>query len=307
MTEKTQKTDIMTKKHPMTILKNQFSTQDVANKFKALETPKMTIQAMQDSITMACRDNPDILTFSPNEILAVFIKSFQWGVLPNTVHQYAYILPNKGYTNKKGQHVAPQLQLQLAYKGMMELLRRNKVEIKSGFICANDTFEYGEDGFETIFKLQRAVGDRGEKTHFYALAKAGDDLFAEVMDNKQIKKIASTAKTSTVWDAHWEEMARKTAIKRLVKHVGFTDRLDSKTLEVFREDTEQVYDGEYEQVETLDEKQIGDLKAIEIIKDVNVLETYKVKEYSEITQSQYKALMAVYHSQGSENNEESTS
>jgi len=106
------------------------------------------------------------------------------------------------------------------YKGLVELVRRSGdvAKIHADVVCDNDTFEHsmGEVTVHT-YDLKK---DRGEPYAAYAQVTLKDgSVQAEIMSKSDIEKIRgkSRAGKSGPWVDHWEEMAKKTAFRRLTK------------------------------------------------------------------------------------------
>lgn len=80
-------------------------------------------------------------------------------------------------------------------------------------------------GFQTQMALalpKSMTADRGKVTHVYAVAKLkGGGVQFEVMSRAEIEKIrqASKAGNTGSWSTHWDEMAKKTVIRRLFKYL----------------------------------------------------------------------------------------
>lgn len=79
--------------------------------------------------------------------------------------------------------------------------------------------------------------DRGKPIGAYAIAKLRDgSLMAEVMDRNEIERVraASRAKDSGPWMAWWDQMARKTVLRRLAKYLP----MDAETAALVQHDAE---------------------------------------------------------------------
>jgi phage RecT family recombinase len=119
-----------------------------------------------------------------------------------------------------GKAVATECQLIIGYRGMIDLARRSGqiVSLSARTVHEKDhfTYRYGLD--ETVEHVP-ANGERGQLTYVYAVAKLKDGgVQFEVMSRNEIDKVRaqSKAKDSGPWVTHFEEMAKKTAIRRLL-------------------------------------------------------------------------------------------
>ena len=162
--------------------------------------------------------NPKLLECYVPTLIGGIIQCSQMGLEPNTVLGHAYLIPF--YNSKKKRTDA---QVIIGYKGLIDLARRSGQinSIAAHAVRKNDDFEY-EYGLTEKLRHVPAEGDRGDITHFYAVAHMKDGGHAfEVMTAAAVTKIrnAGQGKNNPVWSDHFEEMGRKTAIRRLAKYL----------------------------------------------------------------------------------------
>lgn len=158
----------------------------------------------------------------------------QMGLEPNTVLGHAYLVPFN--TKRKdldgNEKWVNSVQVIVGYKGLIDLARRSGqiVSIAAHEVCENDKFElvYGLDE-----KLNHtpAMEERGGVIGFYAVAKLKDGGHAfEFMSRYQVDAIrdasqgwqqAKKFKKEAIhpWLVHFNEMGRKTVIRRLAKYL----------------------------------------------------------------------------------------
>jgi recombination protein RecT len=112
----------------------------------------------------------------------------------------------------------------IGYKGMIDLaLRSGKVtNIEARSIYEND--EYSIDlGTQSTITHKPVIGkDRGSPVAYYAIAKFADGSYQfEVMTIHEIIKIRdkSMGKNAAPWVDHFDEMAKKTVIRRMFKYL----------------------------------------------------------------------------------------
>lgn len=186
-------------------------------------TPERLMKVAQ----VAATTTPGLLECYVPTLINGIIVCAQLGLEPNTVLGHAYLIP---FNNRqKGRKDA---QLIIGYKGLIDLARRSgQIEsIAAHAVRANDKFEF-EYGLDE--KLRHVpAGDASEITHFYAIAKFKDGGHAfEVMTKGQVDAIRAMSKTggssSSPWANHYEEMGRKTVIRRLSKYLPMSIELAS--------------------------------------------------------------------------------
>ena len=122
----------------------------------------------------------------------------------------------------------------LSYKGMRTLMirERNTDEVKAIIIREGDTFEYAEtlEGTTLYYKPANAFVWSGAIKGVFAYSeKKGRRTFV-LMSKGEIDKIRGYAKTQDFWNAHYEQMAKKTAIRRLFDETAFSPLGESNTI-----------------------------------------------------------------------------
>lgn len=159
------------------------------------------------------RKTPALAKCSPESFLGAMIQSSQLGLEPGSALGHCYLIPYKG-----------QVQLQLGYKGMLDLCRRSgEVDaVVARAVFQGDEFKYEFGLDENLKHTPRGEEDPSKITHVYAVAhlKGGAKQF-EVMSRDQVERIRQTSQGANrgPWVDHWEEMARKTVIRRLFKYL----------------------------------------------------------------------------------------
>ncbi len=169
-------------------------------------------------VLTAMSTNPQLAQCTPNSFLGAMMQAAQLGVEPNTPLGQAYLIP---YRN----HGRLECQFQLGYKGLIDLAYRSGeiTDISAHEVHENDTFEY-ELGLTPKLKHVPALHDRGPVILYYAVfhTKSGGYGF-EVMSDEDIrdhmKKFSKAANSSfSPWSSNFDEMAKKTVIKRVLKY-----------------------------------------------------------------------------------------
>jgi len=98
-------------------------------------------------------------------------------------------------------------------------------------VCEHDDFQVLEDdgNGKTIVHHGWGMGPRGSVIGFYARAKKRNgDIDYEFMTSEQVEEVRqqySRAKDSAAWTKSWEEMGKKTVIKRLSKRLPLSSEV----------------------------------------------------------------------------------
>lgn len=129
-----------------------------------------------------------------------------------------YLLPFRN--NKTG---TVECTLIIGYKGMIDLARRSGqiVSLTAHAVFDNDIFEFAYGLNERLDHVP-TLHDRGNLKAVYAVARLqGGGYQFEVMSIKDVEKIRekSKAKSFGPWVTDFEEMAKKTAIRKLFKYL----------------------------------------------------------------------------------------
>ena len=169
-------------------------------------------------VLSAISTNPQLGSCTPQSFLCAMMSAAQLGLEPNTPLGQAYILP---YKNKG----TLEAQFQLGYKGLIDLAYRSgDVEVvQAHIVYENDTFEC-EFGLEPKLTHVPADSNRGKAVKVYAMfkTKAGGYGF-EVMSMDDVKNHAqkyskSFGSSYSPWSTNFEEMAKKTVLKKCLKY-----------------------------------------------------------------------------------------
>lgn len=168
------------------------------------------IQAMQNNSVLA-----DVARRNPGTLIQAMHNCATIGLSLNPALGLAYLVTRK--VNKQDKVL-----LDLSYKGLIDLAMTNEnVEvIDVRLVHEKDEYKPGRMG-EAPYHQYRAFGERGKIIGVYAGAKLnGTWIIAElgIDEVEKIRKcsIAANSKYSP-WNTFYEEMVKKTAIKRLAK------------------------------------------------------------------------------------------
>lgn len=193
--------------------------------------PTKFIRTVMTSIQM----NPELLEADRRSLLACCMKAAQDGLLLDGREASPVI-----FRTKDGAKV----QYMPMLAGVLKRMRNSGdlASISAHVVYENDTFDYELGDNERIIHKPLLSGDRGKPVMAYSIAKTKDGaIYREVMSVQEIEKVraVSRAGSSGPWVSWWEEMAKKTVIRRLAKRMPSTADID----QMFDHDNEQ-YDFE---------------------------------------------------------------
>lgn len=169
-------------------------------------------------VLSALSGTPKLAETTPQSFLGAMMTAAQLGLEPNTPLGQAYLIP---YRNNKTKRI--DCQFQLGYKGLIDLAYRSGevTTIQAQVVYANDEFSYAF-GLTPELKHVPAINQRGEPTHVYAIFHTKDGGYGfDVMSMEDIRAHAkkySKAYDAGPWQTNFEEMAKKTVLKRVLKY-----------------------------------------------------------------------------------------
>lgn len=149
----------------------------------------------------------------------------QWGIEPDG--RRAHLIP---FYNSKGQ--CYECQLIIDYKGLVELCYRSGVvaNIHADVVCENDIFTY--DRGELVRHQIDFKADRGKMYAVYCLVRMKDGTEkCEVLTKQEVDGIRARSKAgkSGPWVTDYNEMAKKTAFRRVSKWIPLSAEIRDAT------------------------------------------------------------------------------
>ncbi len=176
----------------------------------------------------AVQNTPKLLECDRNSFFLAVLRAAQLGLEPDGILGQAYLIPY----NK-------QVQLIPGYKGLIDLARRSGEvsNIIAKEVCKNDEFTVDFSQDVPFVHKPKLDGDRGEITHFWALARFKDggfhwdylskDEVVAIRNGSSGWKMAlqyakrdadgNVTEVNSPWHNHFIEMGKKTAIRRIAK------------------------------------------------------------------------------------------
>lgn len=185
---------------------------EAAKKDIGAALPKhITADRMVRIATTEFRKTPKLLECTPVSFLGAVIQAAQLGLEPGGALGHCYLIP-----------YGKEVQFIVGYRGMLDLaMRSDKVShIAARAVHEGDEFEW-ELGLNEDLK-HKPCSEPGELTHVYCVVhlKNGCKMF-DVMSRAEVEKVRKNSKAGNngPWVSHFEEMAKKTVIRRLFKYM----------------------------------------------------------------------------------------
>jgi len=201
----------------------------------------MTADRLARVMLTEVRKVPKLAECDQMSFLGAVMQAAQLGLEPGAALGHCYLIPfdKRAKVGNSWQVVATEVQLIIGYRGMLDLARRSGqiVSIEARAIYTKD-YRKIRLGLDSILEHEPAweETDRGAPQFFYAVAKLRDGgTQFEVMSVAEINAIRDASqgfqaavrtaarnnkeKPDTPWVTHYDEMAKKTVIRRLFKYL----------------------------------------------------------------------------------------
>lgn len=192
-----------------------------ADSLKKIMPKHMTIERLKEITVLQLKQTPKLLGCELGSLMQAVYQAGALGLEPYSAMGELYILPYKETA-----------QVIIGYKGLRKLAMNSgevasinahavyEEEIKQG------RFEYSQ-GIETVLKHSPLLsGDKGAFVGAYAVAKFKNpdiDPVVEYMSKEDIEHVKksspSAGSSSSPWQSHYSEMARKTVLRRIIKQL----------------------------------------------------------------------------------------
>jgi recombination protein RecT len=164
---------------------------------------------------------PKLLECTPASVLECVMQAAQLGLEPGGPLGHAYLVP---YGNT--------CTLIVGYRGLIDLARRSgEIEsIEARVVFERDEFRVAYGLNPVLEHVPNLMSDPGQMIMVYGIARLrGGGVQAEVMTRSQVEGIRRRSKSGSRSDSPWatdyDEMARKTVVRRLCKYLPLSVEL----------------------------------------------------------------------------------
>lgn len=171
------------------------------------------------------RENPNLLNCTVPSLFSAILKCVQLGIEPGPLG-HAYFVPfYKSVKDKSGQwSKVREVTFIIGYKGLLALARRSGQYKTIGAmpVYNNEVFEYEAGTNPRLRHVPCTFQTPGKLIGFYAIAgTVSGDFQVEFMNVKQVDAIRarSKAKDDGPWVTDYEQMGRKTVLRRLCNYL----------------------------------------------------------------------------------------
>lgn len=201
---------------PMDAMRNTLDR--MTTEFKAALPAQIPVEKFVRTTLTAVQMNPKLLDADRRSLLGACMKAAQDGLLCDG-REAALVM------------FKDQAQYMPMVGGLLKKLRNSGElgSISANVVYENDSFSYELGDFERIEHKPFLGTERGKPIAVYAVARTKDGaIYREVMSVADVEKVrhVSRAANAGPWVQWWDEMARKTVIRRIAKRLPSSADVD---------------------------------------------------------------------------------
>ena len=205
------------RENPVAVIRQNLNA--MAPEFKAALPPHVPVEKFTRVAMTAIQANPDLQNADRRSLFGAIVRLAQDGLLPDGREAAIVLFGGKA-------------QAMPMIAGVLKKIRQSGevAKVSAHVVYERDHFVWSLGFDESIEHVPPALNeDRGKAIGAYATAvlKDGSQL-CEVMTFEQIEKVrnVSRAKGSGPWVQWWDEMARKTVMRRLSKRLPMSTDIE---------------------------------------------------------------------------------
>jgi recombination protein RecT len=210
--------------HPLTVLKGQL--EERANEFAFALPEHIPVARFTRVVLTAVQNNPRLLTCDRASFFNAAMRAAQDGLLPDG--REGAIVEYKTKVDGKEKLLAQWMPM---YQGILKKVR-NSGEFKwmtAQIVYEGDEFDHWIDQDGEHFNHKPAgISERPARAYSAVTTKSGG-CFVEVMTLAQVAKVRAASRVKSEygpWAKWFDEMAKKTAFRRLAKRLPVSSDLD---------------------------------------------------------------------------------
>lgn len=218
-------------------LKSLMQTQLMPEVQKALP-PHISVDKFARVFQTAVIGDPKLMNANTSSLFSACVRAAQTGLLPDG--KESALVP-----------FGETITFMPMYQGLLKLIRNSGelASITAQCVYENDSFKvWTDEKGQHLHHEPDYFSDRGSFALVYAVAQTKDGAtYLEIMDKKQVEQVrnVSKAKNGSAWKDWYDEMAKKSVIRRLAKRLPM-----STDLELALKADDETYELEPQQVKT---------------------------------------------------------
>lgn len=215
--------------HPLVVVREQMDRR--ASEFAAALPAHIPVERFKRVLMTAIQNNPDLLNADRQSLWNSAMRSAQDGLLPDGREGAIVIYNTKEKRDGREVWIKKAQWMPMVFGVLKKIRNSGEVAmITARVVYGGDQFRYWiDEAGEHVFYEPADEPDTNVVRRVFAMAKTKDgELYVEPLTPKDIEKIraVSRAKDKGPWVDWWEEMAKKSAIRRLAKRLPMSTDLD---------------------------------------------------------------------------------
>lgn len=192
--------------------------------------PHIPVERFMRVVMTAVGGNADLMNADRRSLFESAMKAAQDGLLPDG-RDGALVIFNAKVKEGGRDTFIKKVQWMPMVGGILKKIRNSGelLSLSAYVVYENDEFQYTLGDEETIVHRPCLDSNRGDAKLVYAIAKTKDGgIYREIMTLKDVEKVRAVSKTGKFgpWADWWDEMAKKTVIRRLAKRLPMSSDLD---------------------------------------------------------------------------------
>lgn len=193
----------------LAVIEGEF--REVATRYQQIVPPGVNVEQLQMSLLLAIDKNPDLLSCNRQSLINSAAAALAMGVLADGYTGQGFLVPRKG-----------KAEFQIGVKGIPTIAGRSGFVVNRGVILEGDKVHKLMLGTDGAIEVEPTPGNRDTRRVIWAWATASAKGFPNIvdaMDIDEIERVRKIAQTQFVWNAHFQEQAKKTIVHRLAKAI----------------------------------------------------------------------------------------
>lgn len=195
-------------------LKSLINSDTIKKQFALALPEHMKADRFVRIATTAMTRTPKLMQCTPASMMKCLLDCSAMGIEPD--NRRAYLIP-----------YGTEATLIVSYMGLIELIRRSGdvTSIRAETVCENDFFTWENGQVEHKIDWRKPRGAM-QAVYAEAIMKSGEKQTA-VMTKEEVENIRKKSKASgsAPWAEHFDEMAKKTAVRRLSKMMPLSSEI----------------------------------------------------------------------------------
>ncbi len=173
---------------------------------------------------IAASRSPDIAKCSRETILRSLMDAAALGIKPGGLMGRGYLVPRKNNKNN-----TMECCFDPGWRGLIDIARRSGQikRIEAHVVFELDEFTVERTPLTSVRHVPSEKANPGAVRAAYAVAEfVGGEVQIEILYRRDLDKVRKMGANAGPWSTWYDEMARKTAVRRLCKYLPYDPQLD---------------------------------------------------------------------------------